>query len=40
MSRPDRITLSADEGEAILARLAVSAPSRADCEMLSQVLRL
>lgn len=40
MSRPDRITLCAEEGEAILARLAVYAPSRADCEILSQVLRL
>jgi transposase len=40
MSRPDRITLSAEEGEAILARLSVYAPSRADCEILSQVLRM
>ena len=40
LSRPDRITLSADEGEAILARLSVYAPSRADWEILSQVLRL
>jgi hypothetical protein len=40
MSRPDWITLSADAGEAILARLAVYAPSHADCEMLAQVLRL
>jgi hypothetical protein len=40
MSRPDHITLSAEAGEAILARLAVYAPSRADCEILSQVLRL
>lgn len=40
MSRPDRITLSAEEGEAILARLSVYAPSRSDCEILSQVLRL
>ena len=40
MSRPDRIILSAEEGEAILARLSVYAPSRADCEILSQVLRL
>jgi hypothetical protein len=40
MSRPERITLSAAEGEASLARLAVSAPSRSDCEILAQVLRL
>jgi hypothetical protein len=40
MSRPERITLSAEEGEAILARLAVYAPRRADCEILAQVLRL
>ena len=40
MSRPERITLSAEEGEAILARLSVYAPSRSDCEILAQVLRL
>jgi hypothetical protein len=40
MNRPDRITLSAQEGEAILARLAVYAPNRSDCEILAQVLRL
>ena len=40
MSRPERLTLSAEEGEAILARLAVYAPSRSDCEILAQVLRL
>jgi hypothetical protein len=40
MSRPERITLSAEEGEAILARLSVYAPSRLDCEILAQVLRV
>ena len=39
MSCPETITLSAAAGEAILARLAVYAPSRADCEILIQVLR-
>ena len=39
MSRPETITLSAAEGEAIIARLSVYAPSRSDCEMLIQVLR-
>ena len=39
MNRPDRITLSTKEGEAILARLAVYAPNRSDCEILAQVLR-
>jgi hypothetical protein len=40
MSRPERITLRAEEGEAILARLSIYAPSRSDCEILAQVLRL
>jgi transposase len=39
MSCPETITLSAAAGEAILERLAVYAPSRADCEILIQVLR-
>ena len=39
MSRPETITLSAAAGEAIMERLAVYAPSRADCEILIQVLR-
>jgi hypothetical protein len=39
MSPPETITLSAAAGEAIIARLAVYAPSRADCEILIQVLR-
>jgi hypothetical protein len=39
MSRPETITLSATAGEAIMARLSVYAPSRADCEILIQVLR-
>ena len=39
MSRPETITLSAAAGEAIMARLAVYAPSRSDCEILIQVLR-
>ena len=40
MSRPETITLSAEEGAAIIERLSVYAPSRSDCEMLIQVLRL
>ena len=39
MSRPETITLSAAVGEAVIERLAVSAPSRSDCEILIQVLR-
>jgi hypothetical protein len=39
MSRPETITLSAAEGEAIIARLSVYAPSGSDCEILIQVLR-
>jgi transposase len=35
----DTVTLSAAEGEAMLARLAVYAPSRTDCEILIQVVR-
>src|SRR5262245_6764305 len=35
----DNVTLSAAEGEAMIARLAVYAPSRADCERLIQVVR-
>jgi hypothetical protein len=39
MSRPETITLSAAEGEAIIARLSVYAPSGSDCEILLPVLR-
>ena len=39
MSRPRTITLSAAEGEAMIARLSVYAPNRSDCEMLIQVVR-
>jgi transposase len=35
----ETVTLSAAEGEAMIARLAVYAPSRSDCEMLIQVVR-
>jgi hypothetical protein len=35
----DNVTLSAAEGEAIIARLSVYAPSRSDCEILIQVVR-
>jgi len=35
----ENVTLSAQEGEAMIARLSVYAPSRADCEMLIQVVR-
>jgi hypothetical protein len=38
MSRPETIPLSAAEGEAIIARLSVYAPSGSDCEILIQVL--
>jgi hypothetical protein len=40
MSRPEPITLSAEEGEAIIARLSVYAPTRSDCEILIPVVRL
>ena len=35
----DTVTLSAAEGEAMIARLSVYAPSRSDCERLIQVVR-
>jgi hypothetical protein len=35
----ENVTLSAAEGEAMLARLSVSAPSRSDCERRIQVVR-
>jgi transposase len=34
-----RVTLSAQEGEAMLGRLSVYAPSRSDCEVLIEVVR-
>ena len=40
MSRPESITLSIEEGEAIIARLSVYAPTRSDCERLILVVRL
>lgn len=40
MKRPEQITLSTEEGEAIMARLSLYAPSRSDCEILIQVMRL
>jgi hypothetical protein len=40
MSRPETIRLSMEEGEAIIARLSVYAPSRSDCELLIQVMRV
>lgn len=40
MKTPERVTLSASEGEAIMARLAAYAPSRSDCEICLQVIRL
>ncbi len=40
MSRPEPINLSAEEGEAIIARLSVYAPTRSDCEILIPVVRL
>jgi transposase len=35
----ENVTLSAAEGEAMIARLSVYAPSRSDCEILIQVVR-
>ncbi len=40
MSRPEPINLSVEEGEAIIARLSVYAPTRSDCESLILVVRL
>jgi hypothetical protein len=40
MKRPKPITLRAEEAEAIMARLSVYAPSRSDCEIAIQVMRL
>jgi hypothetical protein len=40
MKRPEQLTLSTEEGEAILARLSLYAPTRSDCEILMQVMRL
>lgn len=40
MTAPEQVTLSVAEGEAIIARLAVYAPSPSDCEMCIQVIRL
>src|SRR5712691_7222809 len=39
MKRPESVTLSAQEGEAMIARLAAYVPSMSDCEVLIQVLR-
>lgn len=40
MKKPaENVTLSAQEGEAMMARLSVYAPSRADCETLIQVVQ-
>ena len=40
MTAPEQVRLSAAEGEAIIARLSVYAPSRSDCEICIQVIRL
>lgn len=40
MNRPEPINLSAEEGEAIIARLSVYAPTRSDCEVLIPVVQL
>jgi hypothetical protein len=40
MTTPEQVRLSAEEGEAIIARLSVYAPSRSDCEIGIQVIRL
>jgi transposase len=39
MKQPESFTLSAADGEALLARLAVYAPTRCDCEILMLVVR-
>ena len=39
MNCPEPINLSAEEGEAIIARLSVYAPTRSDCEILIPVVR-
>jgi len=39
MKQPESFTLSAADGEAILARLSVYAPTRGDCETLMLVMR-
>ena len=39
MQQPESFTLSAADGEAILARLAAYAPTRGDCEILMRVVR-
>jgi hypothetical protein len=33
-----RVTLSAQEGEAMMGRLSIYAPSRSDCEVLIEVV--
>jgi hypothetical protein len=40
MTAPEQVRLSAAEGEAIIARLSVYAPSRSDCEICIRVIRL
>jgi len=40
MTAPEQVRLSSAEGEAIIARLSVYAPSRSDCEICIQVIRL
>jgi hypothetical protein len=40
MTAPEQVRLSAAEGEAIIARLSVYAPSHSDCEICIQVIRL
>ena len=40
MTRPEPIHLSAEDGEAIIARLSVYAPTPSDCESLIVVMRL
>jgi hypothetical protein len=39
MKRPESFTLSTEEGEAVMARLSIYAPSRSDCVILMQVMR-
>lgn len=40
MKRPEPLNLSAEEGQALIARLLAYTPSRSDCEICAQVIRL
>ena len=40
MKRPEPLNLSAEDGQALIARLLAYTPSRSDCELCVQVIRL